>query len=275
MTKEEIIAAIRECAEKLGHAPSLPELRANISISHRTMRKSFGSYSRALEACGLERQGAGFQLAMKPLFMEWAGLVRRLGKVPTILDYEEHSRYSVRPLITRFGSWTRVPLGLQQYAQREGIQDEWKDVLNVILAHQENGGRRNKTSTQTKHSNASPRILTDRPTYGPPLRASALNCAPTNEMGVVFLFGTLAWSLGFSVTHLQSAFPDCEALRQVEYGKWQRIRIEFEYESRNFLLHMHDPKGCDLIVCWSHNWPECPVEVLELKSLVARQDSTC
>ncbi len=81
--------------------------------------------------------------------------------------------------------------------------------------------------------------------------------------------------LGFSVTHLQSAFPDCEALRQVEYGKWQRIRIEFEYESRNFLLHMHDPKGCDLIVCWSHNWPECPVEVLELKSLVAKQDFTC
>ncbi len=138
MTKEEIIAAIRECAEKLGHAPSLPELRANIVYQPIARCEShFGSYSRALEACGLERQGAGFQLAMKPLFMEWAGLVRRLGKVPTILDYEEHSRYSVRPLITRFGSWTRVPLGLQQYAQREGIQDEWKDVLNVILAHQE------------------------------------------------------------------------------------------------------------------------------------------
>ena len=23
-----------------------------------------------------------------------------------------------------------------------------------------------------------------------------------------------------------------------------------------------------MIVCWEHNWPECPLEVLELKSLV-------
>jgi hypothetical protein len=28
---------------------------------------------------------------------------------------------------------------------------------------------------------------------------------------------------------------------------------------------MHDLKGCDMIVCWEHNWPECPLEVLELK----------
>jgi len=32
---------------------------------------------------------------------------------------------------------------------------------------------------------------------------------------------------------------------------------------------MHDLKGCDLIVCWENNWPECPLEVLELKSMVS------
>jgi hypothetical protein len=25
-----------------------------------------------------------------------------------------------------------------------------------------------------------------------------------------------------------------------------------------------------MIVCWEHNWPECPLEVLELKSLVGQ-----
>jgi hypothetical protein len=29
------------------------------------------------------------------------------------------------------------------------------------------------------------------------------------------------------------------------------------------------PAGCDTIVCWEHNWPDCPVEVLELKTAVA------
>jgi hypothetical protein len=28
---------------------------------------------------------------------------------------------------------------------------------------------------------------------------------------------------------------------------------------------------CDMIVCWRHNWEDCPLEVLELKSLEWKQ----
>ena len=108
------------------------------------------------------------------------------------------------------------------------------------------------------------KVLEDRPIYGPLMNPSPLAHGPTNEMGVLFLFGTVAAQLGFVVTWVRSEFPDCEAMILVGPEKWQRIRIEFEYESRNFLKHMHDAKECDLIVCWRHNWPECPVEVLEL-----------
>ncbi|HEY1939619.1 MAG TPA: hypothetical protein VGJ33_16935 [Candidatus Angelobacter sp.] len=66
------------------------------------------------------------------------------------------------------------------------------------------------------------------------------------------------------VHQIQSEFPDCEAVREVARGQWQRFRIEFEYESRNFLKHRHTKSGCDLIICWRHNWPECPLKVLEL-----------
>ena len=34
------------------------------------------------------------------------------------------------------------------------------------------------------------------------------------------------------------------------------------------LKHLHSAEDCDLIVCWSHNWPECPFEVLELRRAV-------
>jgi hypothetical protein len=44
--------------------------------------------------------------------------------------------------------------------------------------------------------------------------------------------------------------------------------MEFELQSRNFLEHQHDPTKCDLIICWEHNWPECPLEVLELKTVL-------
>jgi len=30
------------------------------------------------------------------------------------------------------------------------------------------------------------------------------------------------------------------------------------------------PKECDLIVCWEHDWTECPIEVLELKEAIRR-----
>jgi hypothetical protein len=109
----------------------------------------------------------------------------------------------------------------------------------------------------------------DRPIYGPLIHPYPLAHGPTNELGVLFLFGTVAAQLGFVVTWIQSSFPDCEAMILIGDGKWQRIRIEFEYESRNFLRHMHDAKECDLIVCWKHNWPECPIEVLELSKLVS------
>jgi hypothetical protein len=73
--------------------------------------------------------------------------------------------------------------------------------------------------------------------------------------------------LGFLVLRVQTGFPDCEAMRVVG-GRLRPVKIEFELESRNFLRHMHDPAGCDLIICWEHNWPECPIEVIELSALI-------
>jgi hypothetical protein len=78
----------------------------------------------------------------------------------------------------------------------------------------------------------------------------------------------IAGEIGYFVEAVQTGFPDCEAKRQVSNGKWQRVRIEFEFESRNFRDHGHDSNGCDVIICWRHNWPECPLEVVELQSML-------
>jgi hypothetical protein len=113
----------------------------------------------------------------------------------------------------------------------------------------------------------------DRPVMGEPFDRSPMTNAPVNELGVMVLFGMVAAGLGLQVESVQAKFPDCMAKRQVAPGKWQYLRIEFEYESKNFKLHGHDPKGCDMIVCWRHNWKECPpeIEVVELCRLVGRR----
>jgi hypothetical protein len=53
-------------------------------------------------------------------------------------------------------------------------------------------------------------------------------------------------------------------------GQLQRMKLEFEFESRNFLRHGHRIDGCDGIVCWKHNWKECPLEVIELRKVFHR-----
>ena len=116
------------------------------------------------------------------------------------------------------------------------------------------------------------RPLPDRPMLGPPTRPCGLAYEPVNEMGVMALFCMLSRQLGFVIESVQSGFPDCEAKMEVEPGRWQHFRIEFEYESRNFKDHRHDPEKCDLIVCWRHNWKDCPanLQVLELSKVMAQ-----
>ena len=106
--------------------------------------------------------------------------------------------------------------------------------------------------------------------YGNPTNFHALRHEPVNEQGVVLLFGMLAKQMGFLVEAVQKGFPDCEAKRQIGPERWQRVSIEFEFESRNFRVHRHPLTGCDVIVCWRHNWDDCPkhIEVVELSSVV-------
>jgi hypothetical protein len=271
ISKEEIIAAIQKCSEELGYAPSFQELNRAVNLSQRRMAVLFGKYAEALRAAGMEARGGGIQLKMEELFADWCGVVRKTGKIPSAMEYRRHSRYSVRPLMTRFRKWGEVPRGMLEFGKTTGTAEEWEDVVNVINRYMEARKARAKTfmAQRAFTSTSSIGLIQGRPHYGNPIQAPAMAHAPTNEMGVMLLFGMLAKQLGFIVLRAQAGFPDCEAMRQMEEGRWQRVRIEFEWRSRNFFDHEHNAKHCDLIVCWEHNWPGCPIEVLELKEVLS------
>jgi hypothetical protein len=108
-----------------------------------------------------------------------------------------------------------------------------------------------------------------RRVFGAPLNFRGLQHEPVNEQGVVFVFGMVARELGFLVDAVQTGYPDCSAKERIKGGYYVPVNIEFEFKSRNF---NHDPKGCDLVVCWEDDWPDCPVRVLELKSEIRKLD---
>jgi Homing endonuclease associated repeat len=264
LSRDEVMAAIRECARQLGRNPTFPELKRLGQVTPHDIRTHFGTFSRAQRETGLAPKGGGYRVETVQLFLDWAAIARKLGKVPSMSDYAMHGAYSISPLLRRFGNWNGVPRGMRQFAEENGLAVEWADVLSMVREHQQELAPI-KTSATPKA-----RLLAGRPVYGPPMAPAGLAHEPVNEAGVIYLFGMVAGRLGYVVTHLQTEFPDCEALREVEAGRWQRIRIEFEFESRNFLAHGHAAGECDLIVCWLHNWPECPLEVVELSKVVNR-----
>jgi hypothetical protein len=122
MSKEEVMAAIQESAARLGHAPTFTEVRRATKMSKHEIRKHFLTYSKALSECGLQRTGPGYEVDAIILFQDWAGLVRKLGKLPTMAEYEMHGSYSVRPLIRRYGGWVHVPAGLMELAREERLE---------------------------------------------------------------------------------------------------------------------------------------------------------
>ncbi|MGB9588688.1 MAG: hypothetical protein ACPL7O_10970, partial [Armatimonadota bacterium] len=98
------------------------------------------------------------------------------------------------------------------------------------------------------------------------LEGAPMRYAPSNELGVVFLFAHLASKWRLRVDAVRSVFPDCIAYQKAQ-GREKRIRIEFEFNSKNFKIHRHNARRCDWIVCWEHDWPDVPrnLQVIELR----------
>jgi hypothetical protein len=273
MTRQEVRAAILALAEKLKQVPTVAELMKHAGIDRPEIRKHFGNYKQALEECNLEVPERGRKVEIDRLFIDWVEVVRAFKKIPTVWEYESRSKYSARPLTRCAGSWNMVPERMKLYAEEHGLEGEFRDVMELIELQ---GGRRGAaaaSSIEVAAGVCSERQKDSRPTYGALIAAWGHVYGPTSEGGVISLFGAMAVSLGFLILKIQTDFPDCEALRVAGKDRNRPVKIEFELESRNFLRHGHDPNGCDIIVCWEHNWPECPLEVIELKKAVSNQRS--
>jgi len=271
-TKESILDGIRALAAKLGRAPTRREFESATGVSEYHVIMSFPGWRDAIVAAGVEPSKPVRRLDAEVLLCDWAEIVRKARQIPSIRQYRREGQHSATNFQRYIGAWSEIPEKFRAFAKDKA---EWADVVALLpVASAAAAIAAGATSASTvppthflPHSHAK---LDDRPTYGAPMDFRGLRHQPVNEQGVVFLFGMVARELGYMVEAVQTGFPDCEAKRQVSAGKWQRVRIEFEFESRNFRDHGHPVHGCDVVVCWRHNWADCPpdLEVVELSSVI-------
>lgn len=274
LDKSDILDVIRKCANNLGHPPSRSEFKSNTGMSEYQILRHFPSWREAVCAAGLQPDTTNLRLDDATLLQDWGEFVRKIRQIPTRARYRCEGTFSPGVFERHFGPWSGIPSRFQEFAKGKS---EWADVLPLLPLGVPKWQQVSETPQSGKAkvvplaSGALPKPrhskLPDRSTYGNPIDFRGLRHEPVNEQGVVFLFGMVAKELGYMVEAIQAGFPDCEAKRQVEGGRWQRVRIEFEFESRNY---DHPMDGCDIIVCWRHNWPGCPphIEVLELRSVI-------
>ncbi len=238
--------------------------------------RHFPSWREAVRVAGLESAPTNVKLDDSDLLQDWGELVRRDRQIPTRAKYRREGKYSPGVFERHFGPWSAIPAKFRDFAAGK---PEWMDVLALLPApapkRMAAAGFARPSGDASEEAPLSVVVphhrhtkLEDRPVYGNPIDFRGLRHQPVNEQGVVFLFGMVAKELGYMVEAVQAGFPDCEAKRQVGPNKWQRVRIEFEFESREFRAHGHPEDGCDVIVCWRHNWPECPLEVVELATVI-------
>lgn len=280
--KSDVIEAIREIANELGRAPSRSEFKARAGVSEYQILRHFPGWREALRASGVQPNSTNVRLEDEVLLENWGELVRKHRHIPTRDLYRKEGKYSPGVFEKHFGPWSAIPARFRSFAQGN---PDWVDVVTLLPVTAPmtmpslpaSGGPEGRAGpSPMPQAGYRHNKLDGVPTYGDPIDFRGLRHEPVNEQGVVFLFGMVAKELGYSVEAVQTGYPDCEAKRQIGPGKWQRVRIEFEYESRNFRDHGHPVNGCEVIVCWRHNWADCPthLEFLELRTVIATLAST-
>lgn len=200
--------------------------------------------------------------------------VQKCEGVPSHVKFRRETKMAEKTFIRRFGNKGKPEVYRCLLDWLKTNRPESKSVI-FVNKYFENL-KKSKTSifqqTTTKETGTKTQIWPKGGgrQYGPPLNFGNLIYEPTNEQGVVFLFGMLSKRLGFSIEYIGPDFPDCEGKRYIigkRKGIQEAVRIEFEYKSRDFV---HPKDGCDVIVCWENNWPDCPLDVIELRKEVEK-----
>jgi hypothetical protein len=280
--KKQILNSIAGVAKELGRPPRRSEFISRSGIALHVILRSFPSWSRAIRAAGLPPYTLSPRLQERALLEDWGRVVRKnsdifkyRARLPRHI-YRRQGKYSPHTLANRFGAWSSVPRTFCKFANGKR---EWADVVALVRPGCIARASLSRDDRQCSSKNAvysiPPKkvqhsLKNDRASYGNPLPLPGFRHEPVNEQGVLVLFGMVAKELGYIVEAVQAGFPDCEAKRRIGPERWQQVKIEFEFESRNFRDHAHPLTGCDVIVCWRHNWPECPahIEVLELSTAI-------
>ena len=266
--RQKIIEEIARVAKEKGkRILSRGDFLAATGISQRGINQCFDGWRDACEQAGISAHASKTRIDESLLFDDMRRVFIEQGGICAQLKFSKLAKYSVDVLRRRYGAWPNILATFREWLIAESVDFPYLDSLPTGVADTSvaNGAEK---AVATRTAYLVPPQPGKGPKYGAFLNFRGLQHAPVNEQGVVFLFGMVCHELGFAVELVRTGFPDCEAKRCIDTRRdtWERVRIEFEFRAAN--AKVHPMSGCDLIVCWENDWPDCPVEVIELKTAI-------
>jgi hypothetical protein len=278
-TREGLVERAQTVAARLGTKRlALKTFCREANCNPSRIYAQFDNWAALCAEAGLEGGAVPDEIPADELLAALHRAILDAGDIETRSRLMKRIRWSTASYVRRFGGWGETLMALRGWVEANDPAFPFRALLDRHIA-QLTRRKPYRGPSRIENRTAPPwRSLSQTPVApracGAPLGFRAMLHAPANEMGVVLLFGMVAGDLGYAVDSIGAAFPDCAAKRLVADGpraadaRWEPVRIEFEYRSRAFLHHGHDPAGCDVIVCWEHDWPGCPLEVLALMDVV-------
>jgi hypothetical protein len=264
LSVDECVLELQRVAKLLGiKTLQQRDLRGRSSYSAYRIARACGGWYKALSRAGLSpTPNSNRRLPIERLADSFLRVVVDLHRIPTSLQLSRRSGHARDTLSRNRGGYPAFKKAVIEFLLSSNCKFP-KDILGILrdeLTRLKSQTPQDEVQVMSRNEHRQGRSLGFR----------GFAFAPTCEHDVVQLFGAVAKELGFEIIGNRSAFPDCKArrLQKAQRDHFIDCLIEYEFSSLDFKKHRHDPKGCDLIVCWEHNWPDCPVEVLELKHII-------
>jgi len=102
---EDLLEELHRLAEKYGGRPTTRQMDESGKFAYSVYQRRFGSWSRALQAAGLDPDPPG-GVSTETLRAELERLGEELGKRPTKREMSTHGEHSPNTYHARFGSWS-------------------------------------------------------------------------------------------------------------------------------------------------------------------------
>lgn len=268
LSEEECVQELKRIAQLLGQSHlTAAEFDANARFSSYRVQRVFKRWHEALTAAGLQ-PSPNFkkEISLPALAEDFLRVCGELARIPTLVQLARRSAPVSHTFSGKHGGYDAFKKKAIEYlvSQRVRMSRSTHSILNQELERLQSDAPIECDSVPVSPAHYQGRTLNFR----------GIVYAPTCEHDVVQMFGAVAVDLGFEIIGNRSAFPDCEARRKVKAvrERWEKCLIEYEFSSSDYKKHKHPLKGCDLIVCWTHNWNDCPIDVLVLEDAIKKLD---